>query len=241
MRKIFLFFMIFILFSSPASAENNSDVFASESHKIIGGLYSLVAAVELNAKTNADVNSVVRFFERIPPGWQNEVKIQSDKKSIWVGIAIDQYSKARSYIRAHASELGIFDTPGGVAWLGNEFAWIKAADISKKKLKPVKFSAAEADGTIFFNAQDSDTWWAAYPNFNSSSIRKILEAHGTDDAPELHAPKVSEEPRTSIYDDVKPASVRVPDKMHMGTKKNSFDMSMEVGDVIFNPIPNVHH
>lgn len=238
MRKIFLSFLILILiFSSSASfAEADSD---AENHKIIGGLYSLAAAVELNAKTNPDVNSLVRFFEKIPAGWQNEIKIERDKKSIWVGIAVGQYSSARPYLREHSGELKILDAPGGSAWLGGEFAWLKVADIAKKKLNPVKFSAAGSDSTIFFNANNSDSWWAAWPNFNSRSIKEILEKHGTDNHPELAAPKVQEAPRVSIYDEVKPSSVRIPDKMHMGTKKNSFDMSMEVGDVIFNPIPNI--
>ena len=242
MRKIFFnsiaIILILIFMSSASFAEVDSDF---EKHKIIGGLYSLAAAVEMNAKIKPDVNSLVRFFERIPAGWQNEIKIERDKnkKSIWVGIAVDQYSTARKYLRTHATELGIKEAPGGEAWLGGEFAWLKAADIAKKKLKAASFKAAEGDETIFFNVPGTDSWWAAWPNFNQRSIKEILNSHGTDDAPELRAPKAEEIQQTSIYDDVRPSSVRVPDEMHMGKKKNSFDMSMEVGDVIFNPIPNV--
>ena len=238
MRKIFLSFLILIFISSASVLFADVDLDA-ENHKIIGGLYSLAAAVELNAKTNPDVNSLVRFFEKIPAGWQNEIKIQHDKKSIWVGIVVGQHSSARRYLREHSQELGIFESPNGAAWLGSEFAWLKAADIAKKKLNPVKFSVADSDSTIFFNVNNSDSWWAAWPNFNSRAIKEILAKHGTDNHPELAAPKVQEAPRVSIYDEVRPASVRIPDKMHMGTKKSSFDMSMEVGDVIFNPIPNV--
>ena len=44
--------------------------------------------------------------------------------------------------------------------------------------------------------------------------------------------------RISIFEDVKPSPVRrKPDKMHVG-KARSDDMSISVGDVIFNPIPN---
>ena len=238
MRKIFLSLILVLIFISSASnlfAGVDSD---AGSHKIIGGLYSLAAAVELNAKINPDVNSLVRFFERIPAGFANETKIICDKKSIWVGISVEKYSSVRKWLRENSEELKIFDSPNGSAWLGGEFAWLKAADIVKKKLKPVEISAAESDGIIFFNAQNSDSWFSEYPKFNSSSKKKILAAHGTDNHPELSAPKIQEAPRVSIYDEVKPSSVRIPDKMHMGTQKNSFDMSMEIGDVIFNPIPN---
>ena len=242
MKKIFLSFLILILISSASFAQNDFNLDSeseAENHKIIGGLYSLAAAVELNEKTNPDINSLVRFFERIPPGWQNEIKIENNKKSIWVGISVAG-SSARRYLRSNAKRLGILENPGGSAWLGSEFAWLKAADIVKKKIKPVEFSAAESDGIIFFGSDESDSFFAAWPNFTASSIKKILAAHGTENHPELKAPKVQENQRVSIYDEVRPSSVRVPDKMHVGTKKSSFDMSMEVGDVIFNPIPNVH-
>ncbi|MBQ7559724.1 MAG: hypothetical protein IJT20_05710 [Synergistaceae bacterium] len=245
MRKILLTFPLIFIFSCSAYAapvvEDNAEL-----HRIVGGLYALVSAVELNANSKPDINSLVRFFERVPPGWQDEVEIKNDKdkKIIWVGISAGTDSEARSYLRLKSKELGIFDKPGGDAWLGGKFAWIKAADTSKKKIKPVNFSAAQGDNTIFFNAPGTDTWWAAWPAFTSRAKRDILEARGVDDAVELHAPAASERNKnssamTSIYDEVKPSSVRVPDEMHMSRKKSSFDMSVEVGDVIFNPIPNV--
>lgn len=237
MKKFIVSILILILISSASFAAED-DLTNAENHKIIGGLYSLAAAVELNAKTNPDINSLVRFFEKIPAGWQKEVKIESDKKSIWVGIAVNQYSSARRFLRENSQNLGILDAPNGSAWLGGEFAWLKVGEIVKKKFNPVKFSAAEQDGIIFFNSDNSDLWFSAWPNFNSRSRKEILEKHGTENHPELTAPKVQEAGRVSIYDQVKPSSVRIPDKMHMGTQKNSFDMSMEVGDVIFNPIPN---
>ena len=239
MKKIFLSVLILIM-SCSISAFAVEAVNDPEIQKTVGGLYSLVSAIELNNKAKTDINSLVRFFERIPPGWQNEVKIESDKKSIWAGISVAQNSPARSYLRNNAQKLKIYDAPNGNYWLGSDFAWVKAADIAKKKINPVEFSAAEGDGTIFFSLDGSE-WFAAWPNFKDYPEKEILEKHGTDSAPELHAPAAQDnQTRTSIYDEVKPSSVRVPDEMTMSRKKSSFDMSMEVGDVIFNPIPNVH-
>ena len=231
--------ILILIFSGCAGGAVHDD---AEAHRIIGGLYSLASAVELNAKAKTDANSLVRFFERIPPGWNDSVKIETMKNSIWVGISVGEFSSARSYLRSHSEILGIKDAPNGSAWLGSDFAWLKAADVAKKKLKPVSFSAARGDDTIFFNADGTDTWWAAWPAFTTRSEKDILESRGADNAPELHAPQnnTNTENKTSIYDEVKPSSVRVPDKLYMGAKKNSFDMSVEVGDVIFNPIPNVH-
>ena len=242
MRKIFSLLTILILiFSCPVNLNAEEVENNLETQKIIGGLYSLVSAVELNARAKVDVNSVVRFFEKIPAGWQNIVKIENHKNSIWVGVAVDKNSKARNYLRTNASALGIMDSPGGSAWFSGDFAWLKAGDTAKKKVKSINFSAAEGDGTIFFKSEGHNSWWAAYPSFTSRAKREILEKHGVENSPELHAPEEEKlKERTSIYEDVKPSSVRVPDKIHMGTQKSSLDMSVEVGDVIFNPIPNVH-
>lgn len=246
MRKIFVLTLSLILVLSCSAHAATVVENDAELHKIIGGLYALASAVELNANSKPDVNSLVRFFERIPPGWQNEVEIKNDKdkKTIWVGISAGKSSEARNYLRSHSKELGIFEKPGGDNWLGGKTAWIKAADAAKKKIKPVEFSAAQGDETIFFNVPGTDTWWAAWPVFTQRAEKDILEAHGVNDAPELHAPKAADRKEnsgamTSIYDEVKPSSVRVPGEMRMSRKKSSFDMSVEVGDVIFNPIPSV--
>ena len=240
MKKIFLSAVLILIFSCVSYGEVvENDL---EAHKIIGGLYSLVSAVELNARAKVDVNSTVRFFEKIPAGWQNTVKIERDKNSIWVGVSVEK-SSARSYLRAHASELGIKENPGGAEWLSSDFVWLKAADIAKKKINSIEFSAAEGDGKLFFKAGGS--WWLAYPAFNGRATREILDKHEDLNAPELHAPEEQTQQasdKTSIYELVKPSSIRVPDEIRMGRKKNSFDeMAVEVGDVVINPIPNVHY
>ena len=48
----------------------------------------------------------------------------------------------------------------------------------------------------------------------------------------------SQSERISIFDDVRPSPVRRPGKMHVGGK-NSDDVSLSVGDVKINPIPNL--
>ncbi|MBQ4469727.1 MAG: hypothetical protein II917_06270 [Synergistaceae bacterium] len=48
----------------------------------------------------------------------------------------------------------------------------------------------------------------------------------------------SQSQRISIYDSVKPSPVqRKPERMHVG-RSTSNDMSIAVGDVMINPIPN---
>ena len=234
MKKIFAVLVLIVCsFSCTAFADVEPDI---ELHKVIGGLYSLSAAVELNNKTNPNINQLKNYFENPTQVWLNSVKISKTKNSIWVGIALDKTSSARHYLRSNAPELEITNEPEGYAWIGGDFAWLKAADIVKNKLKPIKIFASEGDGTIFFSTENQETWWQANPDFNSRAVREILRKHGTSSYIELERP--TQNSRTSIYDDVKPNKViKVPDKIHVGSRKNSFDMSVEVGDVIFNPIP----
>ena len=230
--KKFLAVLVICFCSCTAFAEIEDDI---ETHKIIGGLYSLSAAVELNGKTNPDVNQLRNYFTDPSQEWLDSVRISKIKNSIWVGIALNKTSTARHYLRANSPELKIMNEPEGYEWMGGDFAWLKAADIKNGKLKPVKFFAAEKEGIIFFNSEGTETWWEAFPQFNYRASNIILKEHKIDETPELHRPEGRAE---SIYESVKPSSViKVPPKMHVGAKKDSFDMSVQVGDVIFNPLP----
>ena len=191
--------------------------------------------MELNGKTNPEINQLKNYFTNPSSEWLNSVRVSKEQNSIWVGIALGKKATARQYLRSKAPELKIMNEPEGYEWIGGDFAWLKAADIVKGKLKPVKIFAAEGEGTIFFTTEGIESWWQSYPEFNLRASREILKKHEVDDAPELQRPQGKPE---SIYESVKPSEViKVPPKMHVGRKGNSFDMSVEVGDVIFNPLP----
>ena len=97
--KKFLVMLLFVTFfcSSVSYGEVENDV---EIHNVIGGLYSLAEAVELNRKINPDVNQLRNFFDNPSKEWQNNVKLSVTKKSIWVGISIPKQSTARKFLRS---------------------------------------------------------------------------------------------------------------------------------------------
>ena len=210
-----------------------------EVHNVIGGLYSLVEAVELNGKINPDVNQLKNYFSNPSTEWLNNIKVSRSKNSIWVGISIPKQSTSRRFLRSNSDELKITNEPDGYAWIGGNFAWLKAADVVNGKLKPVKIFAAEGDGTIFLTDEAQKFWWQTNPTFNFRAAKEILRRNEAENPPELHIPS---EVSHSIYESVKPSGViKVPDDIHLGRKKSSYDMSIEMGDVIFNPIPNTKH
>ncbi len=222
----------------PVYAEVEQD---TELHRVIGGLYSLAAAVNLNGGVNPGTASLRRYFgSDVPSDWLSASKVVREGGAVWVGVPVGKYSSARQYLRNNSKELAVFDSPGGYAWLGGDYAWMKAADISGNSIRPVKILASMGSGSdsdaVFFSTQGRPEWWQASPSFGANSAKMVIDMFGVKNAPELHRPGgVS---RSSIYDEVRPSSVGMPGKMHVGHRKSSFDMSIEMGDVIFNPIPN---
>ncbi|MBR0256530.1 MAG: hypothetical protein IJQ58_02225 [Synergistaceae bacterium] len=240
MRKFFTALIVVALLCGVCvSAEVVPD---SDAHSVIGGLYSLVASLAMKGDSSPNVNDIRGYFANVPQDWKNLVRFERVNSEIWAGVSVGKYSQARHYLRSHAEELGITDSPGGNAWMGEDFAWIKAGDVVKGKFKPTTLKASQGSGSdsgvIFLNAPGHDSWWQANPSFTRKAAQSLLKAYGVKQ-PGLHKPAVQPVQAVSIYESVKPSEVRKPDDIHTSRKRNfmeSFDMDM--GDVIFRPIPN---
>lgn len=243
LKKLFVMLVIIVSFTNTSFAlevEPNPEI-----HKIIGGLYALTAAINLNGSVNPTVEQISRYFTSAPypdKTWAESVKISRVKNSLWVGILVNKFSNARSYLRANANELRIKDNPNGNSWLGGDFVWLKAAEVSDK-LKPVQILSSTGTGDdkaiIFLSYEKKNLWWQTNPAFTPQASKNLLKLSGVKKQPELHAPKKE---FVSIYDEVKPASVHVPGKIYVSSDKTfreEFDTS--IGGVNFNPIPHVRY
>lgn len=237
MRKILIALISLLIVSTPAmSAEINPD---SEIHRVIGGMYSLVSSLAMNGNINPELNQLRKYFSDVPNNWADDNRISVVKNEIWAGVSVSKFSTSKSFLRSHAQELGIMDSPGGDYWFSGEFAWIKAADIAGGKLKPVTLRAAKGSGDdkdiLFFSTGGQNTWWQEYPVFTKKAAAEILRLWGENQAG-LHKPKgVSH----SIYESVKPSAVRKPADIHTKRDKTfQEELDMDMGDVIFRPIPN---
>ncbi len=201
-------------------------------HKVIGGLYAVSAVRGLEGNTEPDANSLAKYFSGVS---NLDIKFSRVNNNLWVGVAVDKRSTARKYLRSKSQALGICDNPGGGAWIGENYAWININKVLPV-LKSSQGSGNDKD-KIFFTVDDN-LWWQAEPAISKNYVQTILKKYHTDSAPVLNSPKGLK--AQSIYDQVKPASVDVPEKIHMGNaRKNSYDM--EIGDVIFSPVPNVRY
>ena len=228
MRKVFVSAAVcLLLMTASASASVEQD---TELHRVLGGLYSLSCAVSLSGESQPGVNQLRRYFSDVPNDWYSTVQVAREKGTLWVGVSVGKYSTARKFLREHAAELGIYESPEGYEWLGGDFAWIKVSS-----LKAARGTGADS-GTVFLSA-DGDSWWMASPSFTVQAAKNIISKFGVKRAPELHRPSGL---RDNLYESVKPADVQKPKDMHVGRKRSGFDsFDIEVGkDVIFNPVPN---
>ncbi len=242
MRKITCALLMLVIFSSCSFAEVNPD---QEVHRIIGGLYSLAAAACLNDNVKPHINNLVAFFKDIPDNWQNHAKIERVDSSVWVGVNVGKYSEARRFLRDNAEVLNIKESPEGLAWIGGDEAWIKAFDIKDGKIKSLRLKAAKGSGkdsnVIFLSSQGQLAWWQMNPTPKTATANEIISRWGIKDAPELHKPEAASK-TNSIYESVKPSGViKKPANIHISTRKNKLDMSMNIGDVVFTPVPQLKH
>ena len=236
MRKISCALILIMSICVPClSAEVNPD---AETHRVIGGLYALVSAANMNGELNPSIGRIRKYFADIPSGWQEGISFSRVKNELWAGVTVGQYSSARQFLRSHP-ELGITDTPGGSPWMGGGSAWLKAADIVNGRLRPVKLMASRGSGTdsgaVFFSTQGQSTWWLSSPALTRKTSQEALKLWGVKQAGLRKPSGVSQ----SIYDEVRPSEVEKPGDIHTSRKKSFIDsLDMDMGDVIFRPIPN---
>ena len=238
MRKIFTASILVILLSAGSvSAEVNPD---TEIHSVMGGLYSLVSALALNGEPAPDIRALRKYFADSPRNWLDTVRVETVNSDIWAGVTVGKLSSARKYLRTNAPKLGITDTPAGNAWMGGDFAWVKAGTVQNSRLIPQRLEAVQSDGTIFLSANGND-WWQSHPSFTRQASQEIIRRFGGVKVSGLKKPQGSSE-RVSIYDQVRPSEVRKPADMHTNRKREfgeSYDIDM--GDVIFRPVPSTRY
>ncbi len=229
-----------LMLSSCSFADVNPD---PEIHRVIGGLYSLAASVCLNDNHNPNVNNLVSYFKDIPENWQNNAKVERVNSAIWVGVNVNKFSEARRFLRDNAEALSITESPEGAAWIGGDDAWIKACEFANGKIKSIRLKAAKGSGKdsdiIFLSAEGQNSWWQMNPTPKAKTADRIISRWGVKNISGLHKPEASVK-SNSIYESVKPSAVRKkPANIHIGTRKNSLDMSMNIGNVIFTPVPQL--
>ena len=246
---LFLFSFAPCVPSAPAYAVTvEPDV---EVHRVVGALYALSAAMNLYHAESGAIPSpeqLGRCFRRdtLPGGWPESVRVASYGGAWWVGVAVDPYSPARKFLRANAPELSILDAPGGAPWMGASFAWMEALRMEVLRMKASgagknsassAVEAAEGSGEdrneLFFRTPGTDRYWWSPLRFSDSARASVLKRWGR--AVEGSALTVPRE-RAAVKEEFRATPVGLPEEFGVSSDQES-GSSVEMGDVIFNPIP----
>ncbi len=238
MRKIFIASILVIsLLGVGFSAELiNPDI---EIHRTVGGLYSLISVIALNGHADVKPDNLRKYFADLRSDWQDNIRIEKHGNDLWVAVSVEKFTTAKTFLRSHSRELGITDSPAVDSWTAGHFAWLKAGTVNGGKFTPLTLKASYGSGkdsdVLFFSAKGNNSWWQENPPLTKKTKDALMKSLGVEQSG-LHRPSgVS----TSIYDAVRPSAVRKPADIH--TKRDtsfgeSYDVNM--GDVIFNPIPH---
>lgn len=221
---------------APASAvEVAHDV---EVHRVMGRLYALALVVNLcqaeSGRGELPATARIKgYFEDAE--WLDSAQVVAAGQAWWVGVPVDRYSGARRFLRTEAPELGVMEAPGGSPWLGGPMAWLQTASVVPEGIRALPlFAAAGAgeDANRLFLSPDGERWWMG-PDLRESHRSSALARWGVQPAPELHAPAAAES-----GEEFRASPVGLPEDMRVGGARSD-DLSIGVGDVIFNPIPRV--
>lgn len=214
-----------------------------EVHRVLGTLYALATAINLHRSVSEGLPEPVHLerylrADSLPEGWPDSVRIAESSGSWWVGIPVPAYSTARKYLRANASELGVHDGAGGIPWMGGSLAWIAAVrpDPSGKGARPFGVRIAEGwdedKSALFFGTPSTDRFWWSPLLLSDSARSTALKRWGRASAPELRIPRAQAEERETF----KASPVGLPEEFGVSADREP-GPSMEMGDVILNPIP----
>lgn len=251
MRHVFsgvLSFLILLGVSSlsvPAlAAAAEPDV---ETHRLLGTLYALAAAANLYEAEGGALSApaqLERYFQRdgLPPDWPESVRTEVRSGAWWVGVSVGNYSTARKFLRANAPALGVFDAPEGSPWMGASFVWLEAVRFGAgRKAEPFGVKIAEGHGeakdALFFNAPGTEEYWWSPLRFTAPARTLALKRWGrTVDVPELTIPRAQDEEKESF----RASPVGLPEEFGVSADQE-LGPSVEMGDVIFNPIPRTRN
>lgn len=202
-----------------------------EAHRTIGSLYALALAVALEG---GDALPGPARLSRWIDGPLADMGLTETGGAWWADVPVGRFSTARRALRRWASDLGIVDAPGGRPWLGGDRAWLKVADVAgqgrKRTIEPIPLRAALGENEeLFLAPEGSDIWWHASPMLTRAAREAASSRWGVY-VPGLRAPT---EPKGE--DALKASPVRKPDDIHLGREADP--LSVEMGDMIFTPIP----
>ncbi|MDR1978349.1 MAG: hypothetical protein LBQ42_06415 [Synergistaceae bacterium] len=226
-------------------------------HRVMGDLYALSVAMRLyhddTRETQCPAADLLgRYLKKpLPETWAEDYRTAGIGGDWWVGRKVPEFSRARKFLRSNAPGLGLYDKESMNPWLGGSFVWIRAVAFGGGN-DPETPHVAQGDGEdrqrLFFNSPGTAYyWWSDLlftPEAHAAALKKFGAGSAVDGGspvdkkergPFVVPPAPKEPPETFNASPVSP-----PPDFTVGRDEDEDGDAIrpiEMGDVIFNPIP----
>ncbi|MDR1730948.1 MAG: hypothetical protein LBR61_02530 [Synergistaceae bacterium] len=220
-----------------------------ELQAIMGDLHTLALALRMyHEKTGENrcpaLEQLTGQLEKpSDPALRENVRLVGTKDAWWVGRRVPDYSRARPFLRARAGLFGLYEEDCKGLWLGGPFVWMKALSFEgeKKSARAVFPDIRVAAGTekdaryLFFSSPETDYFWWSDLTFIPSARHAALEKFGTNLSGPFVVPPAPETPAENLQ----ASPVSLPPKFRVGPDDEEYPAGVEMGDMIFSPVPRV--
>ena len=215
---------------------------------VVGDLFTLSIAMRLyyedTHKTQCPkLEDLAPYFKQpLPKDWTENYRTAEADGKWWAGRKVPEFSSARKFIRANADWLEIYDMESQSAWMGGSFAWMEAVSfepgVRPPKLRETRTihvvqGQGKSNQHLFFNADGTCYyWWSPLlytTNTHATALKKFASQQEgifvIPSAPSQQAERITASP------------VSPPPDFNLGREEEEGSPNIEMGDVIFNPIP----
>jgi hypothetical protein len=240
----FLVLFAFLLMPLPSGAaiiEAEPDL-----QRVMGDLSALSVAARLHYDITRKaqcptLDQLARYLKKpLPADWPEDDRIAAFGGDWWVGRKVEEFSRARKFLRSNAPALGLRDGEGGEFWLGGSFVWVEALSLKNegKEGGTPFIQVAKGEGNaaeyLFFNTPGTDYhWWSGLlftPEARAAALEKF---GGNTEGPFVIPPAPAKAAETLTASPVAP-----PPEFNLGSdEEEETALSLGKGGILINPIP----
>jgi hypothetical protein len=211
---------------------------------VMGDLSALAVAMRLHREGTRgtacpSVEQLAAYLEAPLYASPNEEFRTADADGAWwVGRRVPEYSRARAFLRANAELLGLYDRESTSFWMGGAFVWMRGITFEHEgSATAADIRVAPGDGKdvqyLFFSSPGTNRYWWSRLIYTPAARKAALEKSGTKESGPFVVPPAP----PSAKEKLSASPVFVPPEFSVGPESDDLSAPLEMGDVIFNPIP----
>jgi hypothetical protein len=212
---------------------------------VMGDLSALAVAMRLHHEGARgagcpSVEQLTAYLESPLPAPNEDFRTAEADDAWWVGRRVPDYSRARSFLRSNAETLGLYDRESRGFWMGEAFVWMKgmvferAGGAAAPNIRVARGEGKDAR-YLFFSSPGTDRYWWSRLTYTPAAQKAALEKFGAKE----RGPFVIPPAPPLAKEEISASPVYVPPEFSVGPDSDDLSAPLEMGDVLFNPIPRM--